>query len=628
MLSLFRRALLCLLLLWLPFSWAAQPGWLQSTDNHHASVRLRADTSPPGETRVLLDVKLEEGWKTYWRSPGDGGVAPTIAWSEPVKSAQWFWPTPQRFDVAGITTQGYHNAVSIPLVLDDAFTGKIAGVLTLSTCKDVCLLTDFPFEITPENGNAAFAHDYAQAMGKVPLHNGLTDRLKAGYHSAEFVVQATRSAGWQKPELFFDMPEDASFGKPKYRVEGETLWATVPVSDGWDGAGPDLRGRNLSLVIADNGIAQQSNIKIAETPVVPEAGGDFVLWQVLLLALVGGFILNLMPCVLPVLGMKLGSVLLAEKQEQRVIRQQFLASFAGILVSFMALALLMTVLRLTNQAVGWGIQFQSAWFIGFMAVVMLVFSANLFGLFEFRLSSKATTRIATQGGSGISGHFWQGALATLLATPCSAPFLGTAVAVALGASLPTLWGIFLALGVGMSLPWLLIAMRPSLALRLPKPGRWMLWLRRVLAVMMLGSALWLVSLLPVHFGSTVSTPVKENIVWHPLSEQAIQNALAQNKRVFIDVTADWCITCKINKLNVLSREDVQSVLQEPDVIALRGDWTLPSKEITAFLKQRGQVGVPFNQVYGPGIREGKALPTLLTRDAVQNALNDAKGDKK
>lgn len=628
MLSLFRRAFLCLLLLWLPFSWATQPGWLQSTDNHHASIRLRADTSPPGETRVLLDVKLEEGWKTYWRSPGDGGVAPTIVWSEPVKSAQWFWPTPQRFDVAGITTQGYHNAVSIPLVLDDAYTGKIAGVLTLSTCKDVCLLTDFPFEITPENGNAAFSHDYAQAMGKVPLHNGLTDSLKAGYHSAELVVQATRSAGWQKPELFFDMPEDASFGKPKYRVEGVTLWATVPVSDGWDGAGPDLRGRNLSLVIADNGIAQQSNIKIAETPVMPEAGGDFVLWQVLLLAVVGGFILNLMPCVLPVLGMKLGSVLLAEKQEQRVIRQQFLASFAGILVSFMALALLMTVLRLTNQAVGWGIQFQSAWFIGFMAVVMLVFSANLFGLFEFRLSSKATTRIATQGGNGISGHFWQGALATLLATPCSAPFLGTAVAVALGASLPTLWGIFLALGVGMSLPWLLIAMRPSLALRLPKPGRWMVWLRRILAVMMLGSALWLVSLLPVHFGSTVSTPVKENIVWQPLSEQAIQNALAQNKRVFIDVTADWCITCKINKLNVLSREDVQSVLQEPDVIALRGDWTLPSKEITAFLKQRGQVGVPFNQVYGPGIREGKALPTLLTRDAVLNVLNDAKGDKK
>jgi suppressor for copper-sensitivity B len=325
--------------------------------------------------------------------------------------------------------------------------------------------------------------------------------------------------------------------------------------------------------------------------------------------------------------MKLGSVLLVEKQERRVIRQQFLASVAGILVSFMALALLMTVLRLTNHAVGWGIQFQNVWFIGFMALVMVVFSANLFGLFEFRLSSSVTTKLATQGGNGIGGHFWQGALATLLATPCSAPFLGTAVAVALGASLPTLWGIFLALGVGMSLPWLLIAMRPSLALRLPKPGRWMHWLRRILAVMMLGSALWLVSLLPVHFSTSVATPAKENIAWQPLSEQAIVDALAQNKRVFIDVTADWCITCKINKLNVLSRDDVQATLQAPDVVALRGDWTLPSKEITEFLKRRGQVGVPFNQVYGPTIPEGKALPTLLTRDTVLNALNAAKGTK-
>lgn len=627
MLSIFRQALLCLLLLWLPASWAAQSGWLQSADNNHASVRLRADTSPQGETQVLLDVKLEDGWKTYWRSPGDGGVAPIINWNKPVKSALWFWPVPQRFDVAGITTQGYQHQVSIPIKLAGEAPSKITGVLTLSTCKDVCLLTDFPFEITPAQSDANFAHDYAQAMGKVPLAGGLTDKLTAGYHHAELVVQATRAAGWQKPELYLDMPEDASFGKPKYHIAGETLWATIPVSDGWEGAGPDLRGRDLSVVIADNGVAQQSSITIKDAPAVPDVGEDFTLWQVLLFAVLGGFILNLMPCVLPVLGMKLGSVLMVEKQDLRKIRQQFLASFAGILLSFMALALLMTILRLTNQAVGWGIQFQNVWFISFMVLVMLVFSANLFGLFEIRLSSKVTTKLATQGGNGLSGHFWQGALATLLATPCSAPFLGTAVAVALGAALPALWGIFFALGVGMGLPWLLIAMRPSLALLLPKPGRWMLWLRRILAVMMLGSALWLASLLPVHFSAATTIPAEENITWQPLSEQAIQDALAQKKRVFIDVTADWCITCKINKLNVISRADVQAALQEPDVVALRGDWTLPSKEITEFLKQRGQAGVPFNQIYGPNYPAGKPLPTLLSRDAVLNALTDAKGNK-
>lgn len=214
---------------------------------------------------------------------------------------------------------------------------------------------------------------------------------------------------------------------------------------------------------------------------------------------------------------------------------------------------------------------------------------------------------------------------TLLATPCSAPFLGTAVAVALTASLPTLWGLFLALGLGMSAPWLLVAIRPGLALRLPRPGRWMNVLRRILGLMMLGSAIWLATLLLPHFGFTASKSAQDTVQWQPLSEQAIQSALAQHKRVFVDVTADWCITCKVNKYNVLQKEDVQAALQQPDVVALRGDWTLPSDAITDFLKTRGQVAVPFNQVYGPGLPEGEALPTLLTRDAVLQTLKKAKG---
>ncbi|MCT4712232.1 thioredoxin family protein [Enterobacteriaceae bacterium H11S18] len=627
MLSLFRQALLCLLLLWLPFSWAAEPGWLTSADNDHASVRLRADNNAKGETRLLLDVKLEEGWKTYWQSPGEGGVAPSIAWQGEMPEVSWAWPAPQRFDVGGITTQGYHNQVSIPMTSPGA-PARIAGVLTLSTCKDVCLLTDYPFEITATTGDAAFAHDYAQALSSVPREEGLTDSLSAGYRTGELVVKATRAAGWTKPDLFLVVPDDASFAKPKIQVEGDTLWATVPTSDGWDGTGPDLRGRSLSLVLAESGIAQQSTLEVKEAPVVPAPDQNFILWQVVLFALLGGFILNLMPCVLPVLGMKLGSVLLVGQQDRKIIRRQFLASVAGIIASFMALALLMTVLRLTNQALGWGIQFQNPWFIGFMALVMVAFSASLFGLFEFRLSSNLTTRLATHGGNGMAGHFWQGALATLLATPCSAPFLGTAVAVALAAPLPVLWGLFLALGIGMSLPWLLIALRPGLALRLPRPGPWMNWLRKILAVMMLGSALWLASLLPAHFSTATANVSEENIAWQPLSEQAVQEALRLHKRVFIDVTADWCITCKINKLNVLSRDDVQQALQAPDVVALRGDWTLPSEQITNFLKQRGQVAVPYNQIYGPGLPEGKALPTLLSRDAVLNTLMEAKGETK
>jgi suppressor for copper-sensitivity B len=386
-----------------------------------------------------------------------------------------------------------------------------------------------------------------------------------------------------------------------------------------------LQGETVSLVLADGGLAQQSELKIG--PPVASIGGGIALWQVVLMALAGGFILNLMPCVLPVLGMKLGSILQVEQRNKRTVRLQFIASSAGIIASFMALALLMTVLRLSNHALGWGIQFQNPWFIGFMVLITLLFSANLFGLFYLRLPSSLSTRLATHNGDGIAGHFWQGAFATLLATPCSAPFLGTAVAFALAASLPMLWGIFIALGIGMSLPWLLIALFPALALKLPKAGRWMNGVRIAMGVMMLASCLWLVSLLFSHQGVSF-TLMDDHINWQPLSEQAITDALATDKRVFIDVTADWCITCKANKFNVLMRPDVQQALQSGDVVALRGDWSRPSAAINTFLNRRGSVAVPFNQVYGPGNPQGTVLSPLLDRQQLLTALSDAKGKAK
>lgn len=621
----FRQALICLLILWLPVSWAAESGWLRSPQNDHASVRVRADTTAQGETRLLIDVKLENGWKTYWRSPGEGGIAPSIAWKENSPAVNWFWPTPARFDVAGITTtQGYHQRVTFPLRVQGKAPATLAGVLTLSTCSNVCLLTDYPFSVTPSSRDAGFAHDYAQAMGRIPLAQGLTDTLQADARPGELIVTAQRSAGWTDPALFLDSVGEVDFGKPHIRVDGDTMRATVPVHDSWGEGAPDLRGQPLTLVLADNEVAQESELTPGDAPAA--VGGGLPLWQVVLMALAGGLILNLMPCVLPVLAMKLGSVLLVEDKSRRQVRRQFLASVVGILASFMALALLMTILRLSNQALGWGIQFQNPWFIGVMMLVMLAFSASLFGLFTFRLPASLTTKLATHGGNGLAGHFWQGAFATLLATPCSAPFLGTAVAVALTASLPTLWGLFLALGVGMSLPWLLVAMRPGLAQCLPRPGRWMNGLRRLLGLMMLGSAIWLATLLLPHLGFSSSPAEKERVNWQPLSEQAITDALAQHKRVFIDVTAEWCITCKVNKYNVLTTPSVQEALGQPDVVALRGDWTLPSDEITAFLNARGQVAVPYNQIYGPGLPQGQTLPTLLTRDNLLKTLAEAKGE--
>lgn len=667
MLTVFRRLLVCLALLWLPVSWAADSGWLRAADNDHASVRLRAQPAEAGETHLLLDVALEKGWKTYWRSPGEGGIAPSIAWQTPLP-VQWYWPTPQRFDVAGIATQGYQGNVTFPLVVKGKMPDTLAGVLTLSTCSDVCILTDYPFSLDLSGETERqFTYDFTKAMGTLPREDGLTSSLKAAWAPGKLTVTATRDAGWHAPALYLDGIEDADFARPTFKIQGETLTATVPVTDGWGEAAPDLRGKTLSLVLADGGLAQQSQTTIGEAEVTTSS-----LLPVLAMALLGGFILNLMPCVLPVLAMKLGSVLQVEGQTRSRVRGQFLASVAGIVVSFLALALMMTFLRLSNQALGWGIQFQNPWFIAAMALVMVLFSASLLGLFEIRLPSGITTSLATRGGNGLAGHFWQGAFATLLATPCTAPFLGTAVSVALVAPLVQLWGIFLAMGIGMSLPWLAIAAWPGLARRLPRPGRWMNTLRVVLGLMMLGSAVWLISLLWLHIGKgtwvvlalvlvlllagvwrryqrrgalaatalallmalsgywlttqTTGAVVQDRIAWQPLSEQAITDALVANKRVFVDVTADWCVTCKANKYNVLLRDDVQQALSAPDVVALRGDWSRPSDTVSQFLTRRQSAAVPFNQIYGPAQPQGTILPALLNREGVLNALSAAKGE--
>ncbi|MGL4793831.1 MAG: protein-disulfide reductase DsbD family protein [Aeromonas jandaei] len=670
MTNFFKAALLMACLLWQSTGLASDTGWLTSPQNDHARVRLQADRSAPDHTRILLDVALESGWKTYWHSPGEGGIAPQIRWDEPVGDFQWRWPAPRHFEVAGLSTQGYQGEVRFPLSLNSPARQPLKGTLRLSTCSNVCILTDFPFTLAVDGQTpAGFDFGWAKAISNLPQPLPADTRVELGYQHNQLQLRAERAEGWQSPALFIEALEGAEFGKPALEVEGNTLIARVPVSDGWQGDAPDLRGQSLGLLLTSGEQAWQTKGLIGEALILP-APSQPLFW-LLGAALLGGLILNLMPCVLPVLALKLGSVLQHQQREQRIVRKQFLAASAGIIASFWVLAAMSTLLRATQGAVGWGIQFQSAGFIGFMVLVTLLFCANLLGLFEIRLPSNLNTRLATSGGNGLGGHFLQGSFATLLATPCSAPFLGTAVAFALAAPLGQLWLIFTALGIGMSLPWLLVAALPRLALWLPKPGRWMGRLRILLGLMMLGSSLWLASLLGNHLGNmqvywlmaamllalligivwrygmrgfTLALSLSalvgaalllggaftaqgagsiDRVVWQPLSELAITDALAQNKRVFVDVTADWCVTCKANKYNVLLRDEVQQALSAPDVVALRGDWSKPDDTIAAFLRQRGAAAVPFNQIYGPGLPQGETLSPLLDKADLLTLLNQA-----
>jgi suppressor for copper-sensitivity B len=359
------------------------------------------------------------------------------------------------------------------------------------------------------------------------------------------------------------------------------------------------------------------------------------------------------------------------------VRAGFLASSAGIVASFLALAGALITMKGAGIAVGWGIQFQQPVFLVAMTALVALFAANLWGLFEVPMPAAfGQGALAMANTRGLAGHFLTGAFATLLATPCSAPFLGTAVGFALAAGPVEILAIFAALGVGLALPYLAVAAWPALALALPRPGPWMVWLRRALGLALAATAIWLITVLAaqqdvltVHLvaglivvalaalglrravgiqgGALIATaailaalavplwldrpapatlrpaPAKGAIAWIDFDRAAIAGHVAAGRTVLVDVTADWCLTCQVNKQLVLERGEIARRIGGAGIVAMRADWTRPSLLIADYLVSFGRYGIPFNAVYGPGAPDGAALPELLTADAVLAAFDRA-----
>jgi suppressor for copper-sensitivity B len=684
---------LSMLLLLMPQAWAMDSGWITAPEHPPVQIRLsitgQVDASAK-TVEALLEVRLEPGWKTYWRSPGEGGVAPRFDLSNAfnIKEVQWHWPLPGRHEFLGVQTLGYTDAVDFPLTLhlDDLNEGvTLAGSLTLATCTDICVLTQYPFwmAFTPADlaidGEAL--HRYQQAMNQVPAPSSTIQVLQSHWDNIQqtLTVLLNNPDGWQSPQLLIDEQseklDEINFSLPEVTIDGHLLRATSQASSWMQSV--DLTGETVQVTLADTtqagggdpvSYAVELSANLGTAPIAALNRHQPAFIQMFLLALVGGLILNVMPCVLPVLGMKLSSIVLHHGRERRAIRYQFLASSAGIVCAFWLLALFLLTLKWSGQALGWGIQFQNPWFIGFMALITGLFAVNMLGAFEVRLPSQMQTYLATRGGQGYWGHFAQGAFATLLATPCSAPFLGTAVGFALGASTIELLAIFTGLGLGMALPWLLIATLPGLALYLPKPGHWMVVIKVFFGLLLLATCLWLATLLMSFIGAVwlgaagvplmlillwrlkqpslrvsfagvllvfivggglllllrgPAEPIFDDLDWQVFDESRLQQEVAAGHLVFVDITADWCITCKANKFAVLQQNPTYERLSQPDVVVMRGDWTKPSQKITAYLQSFGRFGVPFNSVYGPAAPQGITLPVILTAERVLDALDQA-----
>ncbi|WP_341534285.1 protein-disulfide reductase DsbD family protein [Oceanisphaera pacifica] len=668
---------------------AQSTGWQQAPEHPPVQVRL-VQTGPYNATEnyypTLLQVRLADDWKTYWRSPGEGGIAPRLNWqsSDNLAKVNWQWPVPQRFMLLGVETQGYQHDVDFPLQLTPADGAKSAtfhAKLTLPSCTTICVLTDYDLQLPldPSLGlDEQLNHDYQQAVSRVPRPANLVSSQAVTWdaNSKQLAVNLHNERGWQAPAIYVDELEEAIFSQPKVSISDDLLQVRFNVNS-WN---DDLNLDQQAVVITaiDNGLAEELTATISAGTLAPTAEAMPSLAWVMLYAVLGGLVLNIMPCVLPVLGLKLNSLILGQRTNAQghtlSVRPPLLWSAFGIMLSFWLLAAFMLILTWSGAQLGWGIQFQQPGFIGFMLLVTALFSLNLFGLFELRLPARLNTWLATRPGNGNGGHVLQGMFATLLATPCSAPFLGTAVAVALASSPVILIAIFTGLGLGMALPWLLLALFPNVIRALPKPGIWMEKVKWLFGLMLLATSLWLLSLLSYTLGSGITwalaallivlplwslvrqngarglifgiagmlllgavagvvalttqshwvSPVKDELDWQPLDADRIATEVAAGNRVFIDVTADWCITCQANKVGVTLRDPVYSALQDDDIVLMRGDWTRPDPAITDYLRANQRAGIPFNQVFGPGLPQGKALEVLLTTNKVISALDEAK----
>jgi suppressor for copper-sensitivity B len=395
----------------------------------------------------------------------------------------------------------------------------------------------------------------------------------------------------------------------------------------------------------------------------------------LLLAVLGGLILNAMPCVLPVLSLKVFGLVRSAGHGRKEVVSGALATAAGILVSFWALGVAAIVARAAGAAVGWGVQFQRPGFVAFLAVIVVLFCLNLWGLFEIPLPQ----RLARVGGAapreGLAGHFSSGLFATLMATPCSAPFLGTAVGFALAQKAPLILAIFTAVGLGMALPYLLIAAAPGIARVFPKPGAWMETVRGVMGFLLAASAVWLfyvlasqvspeqiaavqlgllalglftwlghkvasgrgmrrmaaagvvaaavITLVAASTSGQASVSLAEKpsglIAWTPFDRTQAESLSSEGQMVFVDVTADWCFTCKVNERLVLETPEVAGAFEEHKVLPMKADWTNRNDEIAKFLAEHGRYGIPFYLLYRPG-QEPHVFSELLTKETLVSAV--------
>ncbi|MBI5201254.1 MAG: thioredoxin family protein [Elusimicrobia bacterium] len=574
----------------------------------HSEARLVAerDSSEPGAAfRLALVLKPDPEWHVYWKNAGDSGSAPILRWKTTgLETGEPSYPTPSRLPVGPLVNFGY--AQETPLMIPARLSpGAKEGRATLDAewlvCQEECVPAKGRFELRvgagPRRRSAAWAAVEKISEGRFPARpDGVALRATRETEAIRLAV------GLPAPQAAFFFP-----GEPLV-LDNAAEQALTTKEGGFElrlPLSPEATPERLSGVLALEGGAGYAVD-------VPVGLGGAGLGAALGLAFLGGLLLNLMPCVLPVLSIKILGFLESKRESARA---QGLAYSAGVVASFWAVAGLLLLLRAQGHRLGWGFQLQSPFVLAGLAALFFALGLNLAGLFEI---GAGLTRLGafTTGAQGLGGSFASGALAVVVATPCTAPFMGAALGAALALPPAASFAVFTALGLGMSLPYAALSAFPAGLGLLPRPGAWMETFKRVLSVPMFATGIWLSWVLALQLGVLKGGA---KLGWEPYSAAALESHLSRGEDVFVDFTAAWCVTCQVNERMVLERGEARSALQRPGLALLKADWTSRDAAITEALERLGRDGVPVYAVYSPG-RPPKLLPTVLTPSLVVEAV--------
>ena len=697
-------------------------------DAPHVHVQLMTaenGIAAPGKVDLGLYFKLESGWHVYWLNPGDAGQPPKIVWTLPggVTAGPMQFPAPKRLPLGPLMDFGYEDEVLFPLTLsaDSSVGGPIAhvaGKVSWLVCRETCipgkanLALDLPVTGNPpqDASRAALISRFAALLPKpLPAKSELGfTRTSDGWRltavtgqpesEAQFfpadgdvILNAAPQTVTPTPRGFtLDLKKDpnAPPAKPTQlrgllELSGGRAYAIIAPS------GPPVPAKPLSedqALEAPAQIASGTPPSSAAAPAnasatsVQKSATNFL--RIVGLAFLGGIILNLMPCVFPVLFLKGLALVNSGSEERHKLRAHGLVYTAGILVSFWALVGVLLALRGAGSRLGWGFQFQSPIFLSLMACLLFFLGLSLAGQFEIGLS------LTSAGGSlaakqGYTGSFFTGVLAVIVATPCTAPFMGAAIGYALAASAVVTFAVFTALALGLAAPYLVLTLEPAWTRILPRPGAWMEVLRQAVSVPIFGTVIWMAWVVANAYGATMlamllvsfllvaiagwflgrwparrwsaavagamalsaaalsvyaadglAEPKQITTVlsgadsasvrgatWQPWSKATVEKNLASGRPVFVDFTASWCLSCQVNERIALTRPEVVKAFADANVVLLKADWTEHDDAIAQELERLGRSVVPTYALYVPGQSSPRLLPEALTPGTVLEALN-------